>query len=160
MKSVWIVLDNDYDSTWVVAVYPTEQMATDHVAEMDGYITEAEVLETLHPDVADPVKQQEREQEKAKQRKEWEAHQARQAANQRLVQAQRPNPPRMSLCHCQTFSSDNWFVTEHGYCGYCGGWRPNVFRKHMGELALQSEIDKLAVHHREKMRLIVAQESA
>ncbi len=157
---IWIVSDSDYDNTWVVAVYPTEAMADEHVALMGGDAEEIEVSETLHPDAADPVKQAERTAAAEKERRDYEDHRASQEAQAELRRNTRPRPPHMRLCHCETFSTGRHFVNDHGYCGYCGGFIPEVFRQHMGEDALLKEIDKLAIHDREKMRQIVTTRSS
>ena len=157
---VWIVLDNDYDNTWVVAVYSTESMASEHVALMGGYADEQNVRNVLHPDAVDPIKQKERADADEKWRLDNMLYRQRLEDNDQLVEAARPCPPHMMLCHCETFTSRTdpggiqW--TEHGYCRYCGGWSPTVFRDNMGEAALQAAIDELALHNREKMRQIVS----
>lgn len=153
---MWVVLDHDYDNTWIVAAYPSQALADEHVALMEGYVEEVEVRDSLHPDVRDPKKVAEREAEAAKSRREWEAYQKRSAADVAARAAVRPNPPHMGLCHCETFSSTLRFRNDHGYCSYCGGWAPNVFAENMGVVALHREIDKLAAHDRNRMREIVA----
>jgi hypothetical protein len=60
-ERVWILTDFDCDNALrIVAAYPTEPLAKEHVALMGGYIDEQEVRSALHPDATDPVKQQER----------------------------------------------------------------------------------------------------
>jgi hypothetical protein len=60
-ERVWIVTDFDCDNALrIVAAYPTEPLAKEHVALMGGYIDEQEVRSALHADATDPVKQQER----------------------------------------------------------------------------------------------------
>lgn len=152
---IWIVLDHDYDNSWIVAAYPTAEMASEHERLMGGDVESVEVRDTLHPDATDPTKQVERAAEADKQRRDWEDSQARQEVDAKRRKETRPCPPRMRLCHCQTSSSDGWLVNEHGYCGYCGGFMSKIFREHMGDVALHAEIDKLTIHDREKMRKIV-----
>lgn len=159
--SVWAVLDADYDRSWIVAVYPTQALADSHVALMGGWVDEQLVRNDLHPDATDPTKQAERAAETAREKAKWQAYQEQSARDARLVREQQPHPPHMSLCHCQTFTSRSaptamisW--TGHGYCPYCGGWSPAVFRQQMGEDALHAAIDKLAEHDRVKMRAIVS----
>lgn len=158
---VWIVMDHTgYESQEIVAVYQTKALAESHVAAMDGWIEEFNVLNVLHPDVTDPEKLQKREIEAARNRQERAARKASDEARNRLVQEQRPNPPHMRLCACETFTSKEvgslipW--TAHGYCAYCGGWAPRVFRQHMGENSIRSAIEYLAVHDRAKMRDITS----
>jgi hypothetical protein len=56
-ERVWIVTDFDPDNALrVVAAYPTEPLAKEHVALMGGYIDEQEVRSALHADATDPVK--------------------------------------------------------------------------------------------------------
>lgn len=153
---IWIVMDSDWDNTRIVAAYATEAMAAEHVALMDGNIEEVEVRSVLHPDATDPIKQRERADEESKRKQQYQASLDLQERSAKQRAEVRPNPPHMSLCDCETFSTNRWLVNNHGYCGYCGGFVPEVYRKHMGENALQAEIDKLAIHNREKMRLIVA----
>lgn len=153
MNKVWVVMDADYDHSWIVAVYPNQGLADEHVALMGGHIHEADVLTSLHPDAIDPVKQRERAEEFQAARRQHEWHE--QFRSQRAESADRARPhDKMLLCHCETFS-DGSFRTKHGYCQYCGGWAPAVFRAHKGEEALQLQIDKLAEHDRNKMRKIV-----
>jgi hypothetical protein len=153
---IWLVSDRDYDNTWVVAAYPNEELASEHEHLMGGNIEEIEVRESLHPDATDPTKQAERNAEAEKARLAWERHQKSEEANAKARSEMRPIPPHMRLCHCETFSSSRDFVNDHGYCGYCGGFTPKVFREHMGIPAMHAEIDKLALHEREKMRKIVS----
>ncbi len=157
---LWIVLDHDYDNTWIVAAYPSAELAAEHERLMGGYIDEIEILETLHPDATDPAKQAERAAEADKRRHEYESYQARLAADAKWCSEVRPRSPHMGLCHCETFTGrgPNALIpwTEHGYCRYCGGWSPSVFRENMGDAAMRAEIDKLAIHDQEKMREIVS----
>lgn len=154
---VWVITDRDYDSDWIVAVYPTEELAKEHVRLMGaGYVEECDVLENLHPEAADPAKQFERNAEAEKTRREWERRRAQDARDAKARSEVRPRPPHMSLCHCQTFSTTGRFINAHGYCGYCGGFVPEVFREHMGDHALHAEIDALDIWKREKMRAIIA----
>lgn len=48
------------------------------------------------------------------------------------------------------------FVTENGYCGYCGKWNWKVFREACGEAALESAIAELDLYHREQMHRVIA----
>ena len=60
-ERVWIVMDFDCDNSLrIVAAYPTEILANEHIALMGGYIEKQEVRSALHPDASDPVKQEER----------------------------------------------------------------------------------------------------
>lgn len=157
---IWIVTERDYDASWIVAAYPTEALATEHVTLMGGIAESVEVRTGLHPDATNPVKQKERADENEKSRQEFERNQQHWKDRAQAVEACRPAPPHMSLCHCETFTSRTstsgikW--TDHGYCSYCGGWSPPVFRKYMGEPALQDKINELDIWRREKMRAIVA----
>lgn len=151
---VWIVLDSDYDSTTVAAVYMTSALAEAHIAEMGGCLSEQDVLDFLHPDVTDPALIQRRLEAALKWRREFEERQRQEAWRQQQIEAARPSP-RMNLCSCQTFYASPHFITEHGYCSYCGGFTPEVFREQLGEAALQTAIDKLEIHRRLKMREIV-----
>lgn len=153
---VWVVSESDYDNAWVVAAYSSRKMADDHVAEMGGYVDEVDVRETLHPDVTDPENVAARLAEAEKWRRRNTIYQERDAADHAARLACRPNPPHMSLCHCETFSPDTQLRNDCGYCGYCGGWAPKVFSEHMGVEALHREIDKLAEHDRVKMRALVS----
>lgn len=153
---VWVITDRDYDNSWIVAVYPSEAMALEHETLMGGYVEECEVLDALHPDAVDPAKQAERAAEIEKSKREWADRRAREKADAKVRAETRPRPPYMSLCHCETFSTARNFVNAHGYCGYCGGFVPEIFREHMGEQALHVAIDALDIHKREKMRAIVA----
>jgi len=155
MTTVYVVSDHDYDSTWIVAAYPTETMAEEHVAAMGGYVEACEVRDALHPDVTDPKKVRERENEAAAAEREWRARERRDAAAAKARAEMRPRPPHMNLCHCETFTNPR-FRNAHGYCGYCGGFAPAVFREHMGEAALQEHIDRLELWKREKMRALCA----
>lgn len=152
---LWIVIDADYEDTWIVAVYPTEDLANKHVLLMGGLVTEQEIRDSLHPDAVDPVKQRERE-EKAEKARQLLARKVQYREEcDRAAEALLPTPPHMNLCHCRAFS-DHPPLTAHGYCRYCGGWAPSVFRAHMGEAALHQKIDELAIHTRSKMRAMVA----
>lgn len=152
---IWIVSERDYDHQWIVAVYPSEELAEAHVALMGGIIDREEIRSALHPDATSPAKQQERAAAAEANRRQQAAYEHYMQQNEQLAEAAQPTPPQMGLCHCETFSkSPMW--TAHGYCRYCGGWSPDVFRQHMGEAALQSAIHELAAHSREKMRQIIS----
>lgn len=43
-QTVWIVEAGDYDSTYVAAVYDTEQAANEHANLIEGWVTDAEVV--------------------------------------------------------------------------------------------------------------------
>jgi hypothetical protein len=154
---VFVVTESDYDDTWIVAVYPTRELADEHERLMGGHVEESEVLEALHPDATDPAKQAEREAEARRCKEEWEQHlKEMEEAAERRAQV-RPNPPRMGLCHCQTFSErPGQFWNAHGHCSYCGGFAPDVFRENMGDAALHLEIDRLDERRRVKMREILS----
>jgi hypothetical protein len=157
MQLVWLVVQHEYDYTAIVAAYQSEEMARIHAREIEADVDSVELSSALPLDIADPAQQQERAlQRDAKQAEarrnyeERERHQARQAEFRRNA---KPEPgDRISLCHCATFSRDRYFINEHGHCGYCGGYTPDVFRKQMGEQALISAIDTLEIHDRVKMR--------
>lgn len=152
---IWIVLEHtDYDSVDVVAAYPSEALADEHVAQMGGWVSEQEVRPDPHPDVNDPIKQADRAKEKEDRRAEHAQRQLRDHEADLRRQEVRPSPGMM-LCHCETFSRrDKYFINPHGYCSYCGGFTPEVFRAQLGEETLKAEINKLAVHDRIKMREI------
>lgn len=157
MATVWIVSDiDDCRNEHIVAAYSSEELADQHVALLGGWIAEEEVRGELHPDAIDPQKQAERAAEAERFRAQAEAHRIHEQRDAELRRNTKPNPPYMRLCHCQTFSTSAYFINDHGYCGYCGSFTPKVFRAHMGEMALQEHIDKLAEHNRLKMREIVA----
>lgn len=158
MQSIWIVMDSDDDDTRVVAVYESQELAERHVSSMGGWCSAHDVMGEIHPDVTDPGKQAERAKISENARASYERSKIAAERNRRLVLDARPRPPHMSLCHCETFSSRtdgliNW--TEHGYCSYCGGWAPAVFKREMGSEAMHEHIDKLAECDRLKMREIV-----
>ena len=71
-ERVWIVTDYDYDNALrIVAAYPSEPLAQEHVALMGGYIEEQEVRSALHDDATNPIKQQERAAEQDAARKAY-----------------------------------------------------------------------------------------
>ena len=71
-ERVWIVTDFDFgNSLRIVAAYPTEPLAKEHVALMGGYVDEQELRHALHADATDPAKQQERAAEQDAARKAY-----------------------------------------------------------------------------------------
>jgi hypothetical protein len=155
---VWQVWDGDYDGDWVVATYDSEALAREH-AETYGLsrIEEVEIQSKLPSDAVDPAQREaraeqrrieaEQQQRAYRERREYDARAAEWRSTVTIEQQHRP-----SLCHCRTFSDSTHFISPHGYCGYCGGWTPEVFRAARGEEALSAEIDKLAIHNRVAMR--------
>jgi hypothetical protein len=96
-ERVWIVTDFDSDNALrIVAVYPTEPLAKEHVALMGGYIDEQEVRSALHPDATDPIKQQERAAEQDAARKAYlldrSAFENERMAEERILQGRSENP--------------------------------------------------------------------
>jgi hypothetical protein len=96
---VWIVTDFDCDNALrIVAAYPTEPLAKDHVALMGGYIDEQEVRSALHADAIDPVKQQERAAEQDAARRAYlvdrSAFENERISSARPSEARGPNPLR------------------------------------------------------------------
>lgn len=153
---VWVVLESvDYDAEQVAAVYPSEALADAHVAELGGWIAECEVLNALVSDATDPAKQKERQDERHAMRQQYAARQAEED-RQAIARANVKPYPNMSLCDCPTFSRDNRWLNDYGYCSYCGGFTLAVFRKYRGEAALQAEIDKLAIDDRLILRKLAA----
>lgn len=154
---IWQVWDCDYDGDWVVATYATEELARAH-AETYGLsrVEEVDVLTALIPEAADPELQQQRaakraeESEQAQRRYQDQVERDRREA-ERIATLTIGEHARPSLCHCRTFSSDSRFISPHGYCRFCGGWEPSVFRAARGESELVSEINKLALHQRQAM---------
>jgi len=157
---VWIVSDqNECGDNRIVAVYQTADLADEHVRVMGGWADDAHILEKLHPDVTDPIKQQARDVEVLKSREQYAESQRRAIADADLIASMRPIGRVLRLCHCETFTKKEgpqalipW--TEHGYCSYCGGWAPRVVAQLKGRHGLQVEIDKLSESHREKMQKI------
>jgi hypothetical protein len=96
-ERVWIITDFDCDNALrIVAAYPTEPLAREHVALMGGYTDEQEVRSALHPDATDPVKQQERAAEQDAARKAYlvdkSAFENERMAEERILQ-RRSRPP-------------------------------------------------------------------
>lgn len=75
----------------------------------------------------------------------------REAAKAAKIQDTLERGGKPALCHCRTFSTNSYFITPHGRCGYCGGWTPEVFRTACGDDALRDAISELAIHDRTKM---------
>lgn len=149
---VWIVEELDYDSSWIVAVYASEELADEHANLIGGNVSGThEVLNVLSSSASDPAQQQKytAECEKYKQsqidRQELELKRAISNANVR------PHNDIGQLCDCNPKATYT-FYNAHGYCTYCGGWRPDVFRQWRGEDALRAEIDKLDIYDRTRMR--------
>lgn len=147
---VYAVMDGDYDGDWIVAVYATEVEAQRHANDLGMRVVEESVLDRYEPDAAAIQRYHEARTEASRQNVAYLEHEARQA---KALKEARPRPPFMGLCHCQTFTTPRW--TMHGYCSYCGGWAPEVFKQYMGDEALRSAIADLAVHDRERMTKIV-----
>lgn len=161
---IWLVMDGDENGDWVVAAYSSEALARDHEDRIGHlHVVESEVLSALPDDVAaiDPVEaKRSREVESAEARRKYQEGLRTQAENAARIDAMTIDSilsrgGRPSLCHCRTFSKDHRWITSNGYCRFCGGWTPEVFRAALGEPALYSEIDKLALHHRIAMREMV-----
>lgn len=72
------------------------------------------------------------------------------------------NGGRPGLCHCKArYRSEDRspsysFLTEYGYCRYCGKWDPAVFLAACGEEATHREIDRLEEWKRDSMRGLIA----
>ena len=85
-----------------------------------------------------------------------QAEQARVARATKIADVQeRGGKPQ--LCHCEVFTKSPRFISENGYCSFCGGFTPEVLRQHCGEDALFEAIDLLAHHDRVKMRELVGE---
>jgi hypothetical protein len=98
-ERVWIVTDFDCDNALrIVAAYPTEPLAKEHVALMGGFIDEQEVRSALHADATDPVKQQERAAEQDAARRAYlidrSAFENERISSGRPSEARGPNPLR------------------------------------------------------------------
>ncbi len=155
---IWQVWDGDYDGDWVVATYDSEELARNH-AETFGLsrVDDFDVLSELAPEAADTALRDKRDRQR-----EVELEKARRQNAERMEREKRDceyrqaitidQQHRPSLCHCRTFSSNSWFISTHGYCGYCGGWTPEVFRAALGDDALAAKINELDFHDRKKMR--------
>lgn len=155
-EQVWVVMDDENP----VAVYRSESLADKHAQEMGCYVMPAHMLTELPADVTDPTKVVERAEQAARKRRverehrQLEREQGELALRTTIVDVLgRGGKP--SLCHCDTFSISKDWLTDNGYCRYCGGFTPEVFRLHCGEDALFDAIDLLAHHDRLKMREIV-----
>jgi hypothetical protein len=151
---VYVVVDTDEcGNTFVSAVYQNEEMAQAHEEEMGGFVSAEEIRDVLHPDVTDSALVASRANEAAKYRRQWQEYREHQERNHELRMAVKPSG-RMNLCSCATFSEDSYFINPHGYCSYCGGFTPEVFRAHLGEAALKAKIDELGIYYRIKMKAI------
>lgn len=147
---VWIVTRRDCEYSWIEAVYHMEELALAHVSLVGGEIEVAEVKTELDPEATSREKQKTYIEEKETNKRNFERRQSIEAAQFKLVQAMRPEPPHMSLCHCQTFTERPMW-TKHGYCLFCGGWSPPIFLRHMGSDAMYAKISDLGLHDRRKM---------
>ena len=49
-ERVWVVMDADYDNSWVATVYTRESLADAHVAALGGWVTTHAVLDDLVSD--------------------------------------------------------------------------------------------------------------
>lgn len=161
MIKIWQVWDGDYDGNWVVASFDSEDLAKAYADTFGLHRVEAEdVLSSLPPEATDPTLRAEREAARKAAHDQAIAWERKRSEHERLTSEWRDSitidqvGPRPKLCHCRTFSSDTWFVSQHGYCGYCGGWTPETLREARGESVLVDEIDKLAIHDRVKMRAL------
>lgn len=76
------------------------------------------------------------------------------AITSRTIQDLLKSGGKPRLCHCRTFSDSTSLLTTHGYCRYCGGWTPEIFRAACGEESLQQAISELDIHRRTKMTLM------
>jgi hypothetical protein len=158
--TIWQVWDGDYDGDWVVATYDSEALALDH-AETFGLsrVEAVEVASVLAHDAADVTLREERKRQREadaeKARRNYEEQKAREASDHEWRQSITIDQmTRPGLCHCRTFSADQWFISPHGYCSYCGGWTPEVFRAARGETALAEAIALLDIHNRTDMLAI------
>lgn len=149
---IFRVWQSDYDNEWTEAVYLDEALAKQHADEIGGNYEQADVLLEIHPDVVDPDRVAARAAARdasAKQERKRQEEAARAAEYRRHY---KPVPPFRVLCSCATFRGErDYFTNTHGYCSYCGGVSPGVFRSVMGDDALLAEIDKLELHRRKRM---------
>lgn len=147
---IWYVMDADYDSSWVTAVYESEELANEHVRRSGGTV----YSETVLSEVTVEDRSAQRAAEAETSRAAFLEHREREErAHQRTLELVIDPSHRQKLCHCSVFSgSDGYFITPNGYCRYCGGWEPTVFRKHMGEPAFAEAISELDLHYRTRMR--------
>jgi hypothetical protein len=165
MTKIWLVIEYDDDGETIRAAYSSKELAKEHARMGELQVKEMEVLSELLPEAVDTP-------DKARKRAIAKEAAAMDAKNYReRVEADRQRQQEYSpaeevaagggirLCSCRTFSTDSNFVNPHGYCTYCGGTIPSVFRSLKGEAALQEEIDKLEEWKRIKMRQIVAGEA-
>jgi hypothetical protein len=147
---IWLVEDGDYEQAAVVAAYDNEAAANLH-AEMIGasVLPPVEVQPSVASDVPDNRVELARETHRQRQ---WYEEQARHSEQREVSIATMTleGRDRGILCTCRTFTEPR--LTANGYCRYCGGFAPDVFRKYLGDAALIAEIDKLDIHGRTKMR--------
>lgn len=153
-------MDGDYDGDWIVAVYPTKELADAHGAGIPGHsVHEWDVRGDLHPDVNDPDKQRQRAEEAERWQEQGRRYNEHQEEQNRLAANCRPRKGHMSLCKCPVWNSDaSRWVNDYGYCRYCGGFTIAVFREIEGEAALQAKIDEFDLRDRERLRRLAAAE--
>lgn len=147
VEKIWLVMDGDGD--WPVAAYDNESLASHHAKEMGCHSTEVKVLTELPDEVTNPDAITKRAQAHTASMEEFRRTQA---IREQQDIARRDYVPtvRNGLCHCQVFSHEPlWNV--HGYCQYCGGTAPEVFRKLRGEEELAKAISLLDYHYRTRM---------
>ncbi len=147
--TIWYVIE-DFDSC-VVSVYESEQLANEHVRRSGGFVYSAEVMSEVTVEDRSEARAAEGAAARGRYEEERKRQQAAHAWTQAVTIATVRNP---KLCHCRTFSKMDMLRTPNGYCTYCGGWTPEVFRVHCGEDALVKAIDLLAYHQREKMKVL------
>ena len=149
--TIWLVIEYDYDSSYVRSAYTSESLARQHADEMGFHCESVELSKQLPVEVTDPAAIQARieERERAIQELKREQEiQKQQAIRRREITITDFGNP--GLCHCQVFSQDPMW-NEHGYCTYCGGFSPAVFRETRGEAKLVEYIAKLNEWDRKKM---------
>jgi hypothetical protein len=161
VTTLYLVMEYDYDDAQVIAAYASETLAQQHADEMDMAVVSVEVSDRLPDEVTDPAAKLKRQQEVEAAKAAYRERVKR--SEQMRAAAASVNAPdllarggKLSLCACRTFSVSNHFINEHGHCGYCGGFTPEVFKQHLGEKALHEAIDLLAYYDREKMQRLVS----
>lgn len=151
--TIWAVIYEEEDYSRIIAAYDSELVAQDHIERTgEGRIEAIDVLTALPHEVAliDPiVAKQTREAEARVRRGEYLAAQAKRREADARTEAMTIGD-RARLCHCRTFSNQD-FTTANGYCRYCGGWTPEVFRAKFGDAGLRAAIELLDYHDRTKM---------
>lgn len=146
---VWIVEEVDYDNSYIVGVYSSAELAAEHHRRQGGHVSEYDIYDVVV--VEDESAKMAAEAEKSHQG--YLEQRAREASDHQRVLTYVIDPTRrQKLCHCSVFSSDGYFITANGYCRYCGGWEPVVYRKHMGESVFAQAISELDLRHRTRMR--------